>query len=302
MAGRRDYGCSSTASLLLNEGISSEGLEGLFVPGVDSAGFQGSRSMMSFEDIYGSRITQPNQFLEWEENAEDVLDECLHQPEKKRRLTGDQLQFLERSFEIDNKLDPERKIQLARDLGLQPRQIAIWFQNRRARWKTKQLEKEYDTLKCSYNALKADYDNLLTEKEHLKAEVLTFVNKLGANAKSKECSGSFKASHRMPNSDISMISKDKELSDSHVVCKQEDLSPVDCTVFDFGSPHDTNYQCNDKGQSTLFDSSNAFEAAISDTSLAEEDEDIKKYNLLDLEGNSCGYEFLAEDQALWFSP
>ena len=29
---------------------------------------------------------------------------------------------------------------------MQPRQIAVWFQNRRARWKTRQLERDYDSL------------------------------------------------------------------------------------------------------------------------------------------------------------
>ncbi|CAI0399286.1 unnamed protein product, partial [Linum tenue] len=90
---------------------------------------------------------------------------------KKRRLSVDQVQFLEKSFEVENKLEPERKIQLAKDLGLQPRQVAIWFQNRRARWKTKRLEKDYDALQSSFDALKADYDGLLKEKDKLKAEV-----------------------------------------------------------------------------------------------------------------------------------
>jgi len=95
----------------------------------------------------------------------------FNHPEKKRRLTPEQVQFLEKSFEKENKLEPERKVQLAKELGLQPRQVAIWFQNRRARYKTKQLEKEYDSLKASYDQLKADYDSLIKEREGLQNEV-----------------------------------------------------------------------------------------------------------------------------------
>ncbi|KAL4558666.1 hypothetical protein LXL04_036867 [Taraxacum kok-saghyz] len=105
------------------------------------------------------------------ENGDDEYDDYLQQPEKKRHLKSDQVQFLEKSFETDNKLEPDRKIQLAKDLGLQPRQIAIWFQNRRARWKTKQLEKDYDVLQESFNELKSKYENLLQEKEKLKSEL-----------------------------------------------------------------------------------------------------------------------------------
>ncbi|KAL2898397.1 Homeobox-leucine zipper protein HOX21 [Bienertia sinuspersici] len=66
--------------------------------------------------------------------------------EKKKRLNLEQVKTLEKHFEQGNKLEPERKIQLAKALNLQPRQVAIWFQNRRARWKTKQLEKDYSLI------------------------------------------------------------------------------------------------------------------------------------------------------------
>ncbi|WOG88336.1 hypothetical protein DCAR_0207571 [Daucus carota subsp. sativus] len=96
--------------------------------------------------------------------------------EKKRRLNLEQVKALEKSFELGNKLEPERKMQLARALGLQPRQIAIWFQNRRARWKTKQLERDYDILKRQFDALKADNDSLKSENKKLHGEVTWIYN------------------------------------------------------------------------------------------------------------------------------
>ncbi|RWV89047.1 hypothetical protein BHE74_00035601 [Ensete ventricosum] len=106
-----------------------------------------------------------------EETADDDFDEYPQRPGKKRRLTADQVEFLEKNFEVENKLEPERKLQLAKDLGLKPRQVAIWFQNRRARWKAKQLEKGYESLKSSYDSLKLDHDNLVKENEKLQAEL-----------------------------------------------------------------------------------------------------------------------------------
>ncbi|CAN0925866.1 Homeobox-leucine zipper protein HAT5 [Linum grandiflorum] len=97
---------------------------------------------------------------------------------KKRRLTASQVQFLERSFKTENKLEPERKIQLANEIGLQPRQVAIWFQNRRARFKNKQLEKDFDSLKSDFDRLKSEYSSLLHEKETLRNQVNSLKEKL----------------------------------------------------------------------------------------------------------------------------
>jgi homeobox-leucine zipper protein len=106
--------------------------------------------------------------------ADDGADEyCgLHNAEKKRRLTFDQVRSLERNFELENKLEPERKMQLAKELGLQPRQVAVWFQNRRARWKTKQLERDYEILTQDYNRLKSELESVRDEKQELQAKVL----------------------------------------------------------------------------------------------------------------------------------
>ncbi|KAF2298806.1 hypothetical protein GH714_028055 [Hevea brasiliensis] len=131
---------------------------------VGVASFLGKRSM-SFSGIDAS--------CHEEGNGEDELsDDGSQAGEKKRRLNMEQVKTLEKNFELGNKLEPERKMQLARALGLQPRQIAIWFQNRRARWKTKQLEKDYDLLKRQFEAIKADNDALKAQNQKLHAEIL----------------------------------------------------------------------------------------------------------------------------------
>ncbi|KAJ7528652.1 hypothetical protein O6H91_15G012400 [Diphasiastrum complanatum] len=62
-------------------------------------------------------------------------------------------------------------MKLAQELCLQPRQVAVWYQNRRARWKSKQLEQDYDILKMGYEAL-------LKEKQKLEAEVISLTDQL----------------------------------------------------------------------------------------------------------------------------
>ncbi|XP_061971495.1 homeobox-leucine zipper protein ATHB-6-like isoform X2 [Populus nigra] len=109
---------------------------------------------------------------------EDYIEEANLGSEKKRRLTLHQVKALEKNFEVDNKLVPERKLKLAEELCLQPRQVAIWFQNRRARWKTKQLERDYGTLKANYEALNLDYSNLEQKNEALAQKVKELKAKL----------------------------------------------------------------------------------------------------------------------------
>ncbi|EOY02000.1 hypothetical protein QUC31_013514 [Theobroma cacao] len=126
------------------------------------ASFLGKRSM-SFSGI---------DVCEEANGEDDLSDDGSQAGEKKRRLNMEQVKTLEKNFELGNKLEPERKMQLARALGLQPRQIAIWFQNRRARWKTKQLEKDYDLLKRQYEAIKADNDALQAQNQKLHEEIM----------------------------------------------------------------------------------------------------------------------------------
>ncbi|KAF3444062.1 hypothetical protein FNV43_RR13752 [Rhamnella rubrinervis] len=87
----------------------------------------------------------------------------LSKPNNKR-LTLDQVRFLETSFQSNPKLLPDRKLELAAKLGMSPRQIAIWYQNRRARHKTEKIELDYRTIQLKL-------DNVLVEKRRLEKEV-----------------------------------------------------------------------------------------------------------------------------------
>ncbi|XP_055829070.1 homeobox-leucine zipper protein ATHB-6-like isoform X2 [Solanum dulcamara] len=118
------------------------------------------------------------------------LDEegCVEESgQKKRRLSVEQVKALEKNFEVENKLEPERKVKLAQELGLQPRQVAVWFQNRRARWKTKQLERDYNVLKANFDSLKHNYESLKHDNEALIKEIRELKSKVcgGENGESR---------------------------------------------------------------------------------------------------------------------
>ncbi|GMJ13141.1 hypothetical protein HRI_004983300 [Hibiscus trionum] len=220
----------------------------------------------------------------WIPSSSSVLqgDEDFEPAGKKRRLTAAQVEFLERSFEVDNKLESERKLHLAKQLGLQPRQVAIWFQNRRARSKNKQLENDYDSLRASFDKLKADFDCLVKEKDGLQNEVLALKEKLLVRADDGP---------QKPNSDTT----------SHVplpACKQEQASSTKSDVLESDSPHFMEPA----------DSSNVYEPDRSDFSQDEEEDPNLLSSLFpkfdcyyDAPLVSCNFSLPVEDQSFWSS-
>ncbi|XP_062219375.1 homeobox-leucine zipper protein HOX7-like isoform X2 [Phragmites australis] len=83
---------------------------------------------------------------------------------KKLKLSKEQSMFLEDSFKEHSTLSPKQKSDLAKRLHLRPRQVEVWFQNRRARTKLKQTE-----LDCEY--LKRWCETLTKENRRLQREV-----------------------------------------------------------------------------------------------------------------------------------
>nr|GMD49625.1 homeobox-leucine zipper protein ATHB-12-like [Ipomoea batatas] len=84
-----------------------------------------------------------------------------------KRFSDEQVKLLESMFTLETKLEAHKKLQLARDLGLQPRQVGIWFQNKRARWKAKQIEQDYRELKAKFDTLNLQFDYLKKENHSL---------------------------------------------------------------------------------------------------------------------------------------
>ncbi|KAL6012379.1 hypothetical protein ACLOJK_002866 [Asimina triloba] len=90
---------------------------------------------------------------------------------KKRRLSEEQAKLLELSFWKEHKLESRRRERLAMELGLEPQVISVWFQNRRARWKAKQVEEEYQRLKAIHHTVLVDKCRLEAEVIKLKKEI-----------------------------------------------------------------------------------------------------------------------------------
>ncbi|XP_059664525.1 homeobox-leucine zipper protein ATHB-52 [Cornus florida] len=104
-------------------------------------------------------------------NSQDQRHYSSQSKHNKKRLTQDQVSLLETCFDSNKKLEPERKLRLARELGIPPRQIAIWYQNKRARWKTQSLELDYNELRLNLEAALADKRRLERDVQHLRGEL-----------------------------------------------------------------------------------------------------------------------------------
>ncbi|XP_042484244.1 homeobox-leucine zipper protein HOX11-like isoform X2 [Macadamia integrifolia] len=88
---------------------------------------------------------------------------------KKLRLSKEQSAFLEESFKEHNTLNPKQKLALAKQLNLRPRQVEVWFQNRRARTKLKQTEVDCEYLKRYCETLTEENRRLQKELQELRA-------------------------------------------------------------------------------------------------------------------------------------
>ncbi|CAN6208823.1 unnamed protein product [Urochloa humidicola] len=97
-------------------------------------------------------------------DEEDGADGAAGGRNKKLRLSKDQAAVLEDCFKTHSTLNPKQKVALANRLGLRPRQVEVWFQNRRARTKLKQTEVD-----CEY--LKRWCERLADENKRLEKEL-----------------------------------------------------------------------------------------------------------------------------------
>ncbi|CAD5190043.1 unnamed protein product [Musa acuminata subsp. malaccensis] len=83
---------------------------------------------------------------------------------KKLKLTIEQVRLLEDSFRHRSTLNTTQKQDLAHRLNIRPRQVEVWFQNRRARTKLKRIELDYECLRMHC-------DRLIDENRRLKKEL-----------------------------------------------------------------------------------------------------------------------------------
>ncbi|KAH0893979.1 hypothetical protein HID58_056408 [Brassica napus] len=100
---------------------------------------------------------------------DDHEDEEGVSARKKLRLTKQQSILLEENFKMHSTLNPKQKQALARQLSLRPRQVEVWFQNRRARTKLKQTEMDCEFLKKCCETLTDENRRLQKELQDLKA-------------------------------------------------------------------------------------------------------------------------------------
>ncbi|KAL3647028.1 hypothetical protein CASFOL_007996 [Castilleja foliolosa] len=142
----------------------------------------------------------------------------------KRRFNDDQVKSLETTFEAESRPELRLKQNLANKLGLQPRQVAIWFQNKRARSKSKQIEHEYSMLKSNYDRLELQFEAMRKENQNL----LIKVQRLRSMADENNCEKNKKQSLCMPS--CSDKNKNFDYLELETDVLNEDKTVEGCTI------------------------------------------------------------------------
>ncbi|KAL1534056.1 homeobox-leucine zipper protein HOX15-like [Salvia divinorum] len=112
-----------------------------------------------------SQVIRPDEDHNASKDDDHEISFSMDYGRKKLRLNRDQTTLLEDSFRQHTTLNTGQKQALAEKLNLKPRQVEVWFQNRRARSKLKQTEVECEILK-------KNCERLSDENRRLKKEVL----------------------------------------------------------------------------------------------------------------------------------
>ncbi|XP_074584833.1 homeobox-leucine zipper protein HAT22-like [Curcuma longa] len=140
----------------------------LGLPCSTDAGYSAGPSYSSPRDSMASSLAGGHAKGEIVADEEELLDGAGAR--KKLRLNKEQSALLEDKFKEHATLNPKQKEALAKQLKLRPRQVEVWFQNRRARTKMKKTEVELEFLRKWCEALKEDNRRLHRELKELKSK------------------------------------------------------------------------------------------------------------------------------------
>ncbi|EPS59764.1 hypothetical protein M569_15041, partial [Genlisea aurea] len=114
---------------LFRKAVSDERRSSLDVHGQDSGAASSFSSVKREREIGGGDEAEVERVSSRLSDEEDDGSNGR----KKLRLSKSQSALLEQSFKQHSTLNPTQKQELARELKLTPRQVEVWFQNRRAR-------------------------------------------------------------------------------------------------------------------------------------------------------------------------
>lgn len=150
-------------SMQFSESINNNGTQRASFSAMDGS----PMSLKRDREKMGSENNNNSNLYEVSSRASDEEENASTR--KKLRLSKEQSALLEESFKEHSTLNPKQKNALAKQLNLRPRQVEVWFQNRRARTKLKQTEVDCELLKRCCESLTEENRRLQKEVQELRA-------------------------------------------------------------------------------------------------------------------------------------